>query len=79
MPKEKPTIRSLIDEHDLMRWQVADMLEVSIRTVDGWLLPPNSTHHRNAPPMAARLLDRLCKEEKRSKKMTPALNYGSCL
>lgn len=46
----------LIAEHKLDRREIAEMVKVKPRTVDNWLLPPESKNREEIPDMAVELL-----------------------
>ncbi len=50
------SIHETIRAAGLTRQQAADLLYVSVHTLNAWLRPPSNAGHRVAPKMAAELL-----------------------
>ena len=49
-------LKALIAGHELTRQEAADLLAVSIHTVDSWLKPPSSTSHNRVSAQTVELL-----------------------
>jgi hypothetical protein len=50
------SIHETIRAAGLTRQQAADLLYLSVHTLNAWLRPPSNAGHRTAPQMAAELL-----------------------
>jgi DNA-binding transcriptional regulator YiaG len=42
-------IKHLFSHHEITRAEAAELLDVSVHTVDSWTAPPSSTKHRAIP------------------------------
>lgn len=51
------TLRSIIAERGLTQAQAAELACVSVKTVESWLAPLRSAHHRTMPSRALRLFE----------------------
>lgn len=60
-------LRQLMSEHHMTRPRTAELAGVQKTTVDSWLYPEGSRHHRNMPDRALDLIRlRLAQEKTRS-------------
>lgn len=53
---QRDKLKSIIREHKLSRQQVAELMGVSVHTVNSWLAPEGSSNHTNCPEWRIKIL-----------------------
>lgn len=61
-PNPAKRLRATMKKHGLTNAKTADLLGVSVKTVESWVSSPKSASHRNMPERHLKLLDAVLPE-----------------